>query len=70
MQELITTNTALCEKNNRLSMKIEELEEHQRSNNLEIKGLPLEADENDAQWIPIMGGQSEVEAKLKECGKQ
>lgn len=47
MQEMMKKNNELREENNRLSLKVEELEQYQRSNNLEIKGLPLDGDETD-----------------------
>lgn len=47
IQKLTTRNEELTAENRRLSEKIEELEQYQRSNNLEIKGVPVEGDAYD-----------------------
>lgn len=47
MQKLTKQNEELSSENRRLSEKIEELKQHQRSNNIEIKGVPDEGDPYD-----------------------
>lgn len=47
IQELTKKNSELQNENQRLSQRVEELEHYQRSNNLEIKGVPDEGDPND-----------------------
>lgn len=42
MQKLLKENQELRVKNSRMSRRLEELEQYQRSNNLEIKGIPLD----------------------------
>lgn len=50
-QLLIRINQVLQAENKNLADKIEELEHYQRSNNLEIKGVPMEADPLIAQML-------------------
>lgn len=45
--ELTKRNQDLIAENCRLGARVEELEQYQRSNNLEIKGVPAEGDVND-----------------------
>lgn len=47
MQRLARSNHELRVENEKLSATIEELEQYQRSINLELKGLPLDGDPND-----------------------
>lgn len=47
IQKLTTRNEELTAENRRLSEKIEQLEQYQRSNKLEIKGVPEEGDAYD-----------------------
>lgn len=47
VQELTQKNEEITSKNRRLSEKIEELEQYERSNNIEIKGLPETGDVYD-----------------------
>lgn len=47
MQKLSKKNEELTAENQRLSDKIEELEQYQRSNNVEIKGVPVTGDAHD-----------------------
>lgn len=42
MQKLLKENQELRVENSRMSRRLEELEQYQRSNNLEIKGIPLD----------------------------
>lgn len=44
VKELVSQNEKLKAENHRLEKKVEELEQYQRSNNLEIKGAPEELD--------------------------
>lgn len=44
IQSLTESNQHLQEENQQLSTRIEELEQYQRSNNLELRGLPLEGE--------------------------
>lgn len=43
-QKLLKENQELKVENSRLSRRVEELEQYQRSNNLEIKGIPLDGE--------------------------
>lgn len=47
IQQLTARNQELDAENCRLNARVEELEQYQRSNNIEIKGVPLEGDPTD-----------------------
>lgn len=44
VQRLTETNEELRSENSRLLLRLQELEQYQRANNLEVKGVPLEID--------------------------
>lgn len=68
IQKLTTRNEELTAENRRLSEKIEELEQYQRSNNLEIKGVPEEGDAYDiVQRIGNLVNEPITESDIDVC---
>lgn len=66
IQDLAKANRELRQENDRLSVRVEEMEQYQRANNLEIKGLPLVGDEGDmvlkiAESIGVVMAESDID---------
>lgn len=68
MQSLVRSNHELRVENEKLSARIDELEQYQRLNNLELKGLPLDGDPSDiVRKIGDAVGESISEADIDIC---
>lgn len=67
-QGLVKRNEELTAENRKLSNRVEELEQHQRSNNLEIKGVPTEGDATEVvKKIGVFLGEAIVDTDIDVC---
>lgn len=68
VQNLSQKNEELTAENRKLNVKIEELEQYQRSNNLEIKGVPEEGDAYElVQRIGTLLNESISDSEIDVC---